>query len=55
MTLELRVVNILGFFIESVSTGSIDGRIAHHPGLVNSSAPTLTHQSAFLRTAVLVR
>jgi hypothetical protein len=54
-TLDLRIVNMIGFFIETVQSDRVIGRITYHPGLLNSGASTVTLQSAFLRTALLVR
>jgi Flp pilus assembly protein TadG len=55
-TLDIHIVNIVGFFIEEPpSANEIVGRIAHLPGFLNSNRPTLLHDSAFLRTALLVR
>jgi hypothetical protein len=54
-TLDLRIVNMIGFFIETVLADRVVGRITYHPGLLNGGASTVTLQSAFLRTALLVR
>jgi hypothetical protein len=54
-TLDLRMVNVIGFFIESTTTSSIVGRVSYHPGLTNQSLPGLAFPSTFLRTAMLIR
>jgi Flp pilus assembly protein TadG len=54
-TLELRVVNFIGFFIETVQSDRVIGRITLHSGVWNTTTPNITLQSAFLRTALLVR
>ena len=55
LTLEAADLNTVGFFIESVQTTQIVGRISLYPGLFNSSAPGLAFPSTFLRTAMLSR
>ena len=54
-TLDLRIVNILGFFIENATTTSIVGRISYYPGLTNQNLPGLAFPSTFLRTSMLMR
>jgi hypothetical protein len=49
------VVNIVGFFIESVAGGVITGRVARYPGLVWPDNPTVPLLSSFLPAITLVR
>ncbi len=54
-TPEIRIVNFVGYFVEAPTSNQVNGRFAYHPGLINSTAPSLLHASAYLRTAILVR
>jgi hypothetical protein len=55
MTLDLRIANVIGFFIESTTTTSIVGRITYYPGLRDQNLPGLAFPSTFLRTSMLIR
>lgn len=52
---RVRVRNVVGFFIESVSGTSATGRITRHPGQIDPTAITLYDASSFLRAALLVQ
>jgi hypothetical protein len=52
---EIRVVNVLGFFVEEYPGATIVGRFAPYPGQFNHNLSSLLSESAFLRTAMLVR
>jgi hypothetical protein len=51
----VKVVNIVGLFIEDVAGGVITGRLARYPGRVWTDSPTLTSLSSFLPAITLVR
>lgn len=51
----VKVVNIVGFFIQNVAGGVITGRLARYPGRVWMDSPTLTSLSSFLPAITLVR
>jgi hypothetical protein len=51
---QIRVRNIVGFFIESVTGNEATGRIVRHPGQFNPAAITLFDASSFLRASLLV-
>jgi hypothetical protein len=51
----VKVVNIVGFFIQDVAGGVITGRLARYPGRVWADSPTLTSLSSFLPAITLVR
>jgi hypothetical protein len=51
---SIRINNIVGFFIESVSGNDVTGRITAHPGIRRATALTLVDASSFLRAALLV-
>jgi Flp pilus assembly protein TadG len=51
----VKVVNIVGFFIQGVAGGVITGRLARYPGRVWADSPTLTSLSSFLPAITLVR
>jgi hypothetical protein len=57
-TLNLRIVNVIGFFIDEVVGGpdpEIRGHVTWYPGLINANAPSIAYTATFLRTAVLMR
>jgi hypothetical protein len=51
----VKVSNIVGFFVASVSGNNATGRIVRHPGLINSTAPLLSDAASFLRATLLVQ
>jgi hypothetical protein len=51
---QIRVRNIVGFFVESVTGNEATGRITRHPGQFNPAAITLFDASSFLRASLLV-
>jgi hypothetical protein len=51
----VKVVNIVGFFIESVSGSQITGHVTKYPGLVWPTNPTVPSLSSFLPAITLVR
>jgi hypothetical protein len=55
LTLDLRIVNVVGFFIENTTTTSIVGRVSFYPGLTDHNLPGLAFPSTFLRTSMLIR
>ena len=52
---RVRMVNVIGFFIESVTATQVVGRIAYYPGLMKRGSTAIPYPSAFLRTALLTR
>ena len=54
--MTVRVVAILGFFVESVSAkGDVTGYLATKPDLKVSNGPGVNAGAAFLKTVQLVR
>ena len=51
----VRVMNIVGIFVESVKGGDIVGRLTYYPGLYDPNAEIPDDNWGFLRSAVLVR
>jgi hypothetical protein len=51
---SIRVANIIGFFIDSVSGTSVTGHITSHPGVRRTGITGLTDASSFLRATLLV-
>jgi Flp pilus assembly protein TadG len=51
----IRVANIIGVFVVSVSGTDATGRIVRHPGLINAAAPLLSDAASFLRATLLVQ
>jgi hypothetical protein len=51
----VRIANIFGFFVVSVSGSTATGRIVRHPGLINADAPLLSDAASFLRATLLVQ
>jgi hypothetical protein len=54
-TPQIRIVNFVGFFIDSVLADGIQGYLSLYPGSVHTGFPTVAYQWALLRTAVLTR
>ncbi len=57
-TLNIKIVNVIGFFIDQVLTGAtpeIRGFVTWYPGLINQDAPSIAYTATFLRSAVLMR
>jgi hypothetical protein len=52
---EIKVVNFVGFFIDRVTGGSIEGHLTTAPGRVVMDKPMVGYDSAFLRTPFLSR
>ena len=51
----VRVTNIIGFFVESMSGGDVNGRVLMYPGEFVQGAPNLGTGSSFLQFIQLVR
>jgi hypothetical protein len=51
----VRVTNIIGFFVESMSGGDVTGRVVMYPGAFFQGAPDLGSGSSFLQVIQLVR
>jgi len=51
----IRVVNILGFFVDGMSGNDVVGHLASYPGEFVLNAPTVGGGAAFLKTIQLVR
>jgi hypothetical protein len=51
----IRVTNIIGFFVESMSSGDIYGRVMRYPGEFFTGASNLGSGSSFLQVIQLVR
>jgi Flp pilus assembly protein TadG len=51
----VRVTNIIGFFVESMSGGDVTGRVVMYPGEFVAGAPNLGSGSSFLQVIQLVR
>ncbi len=54
-TPSISIVNIVGFFISSVTETSIVGHLSTYPGQVVPEAPAVGYISSFLRSVVLLR
>jgi Flp pilus assembly protein TadG len=54
-TPTIRIVNIVGFYINSVTSTSITGYLMSYPGDIDSSKSQVGYRSSFLRSAVLIR
>jgi hypothetical protein len=52
---QIRITNIIGFFIEEMQGNDVMGVFVNYPGLLRPGGGTLTPPSAFLRTVALVR
>ena len=53
--LTIQVVNILGFFIDSVQANNVHGYLMSAAGIFSNGNGSLNNQSAFLKNIVLVR
>jgi hypothetical protein len=51
----VRVVNLVGFFIDLVGGNSIIGNIARYPGVISADYPSVIPTASFLPTVTLVR
>ena len=51
----VRVTNIVGFFVESMSGGDVTGRVLRYPGDFVQGSPDLGNGSSFLQVIQLVR
>ena len=51
----VRVVNMVGFFVNNVVGNGIIGFIARYPGIISADYPTVTQTASFLPTVTLVR
>jgi hypothetical protein len=51
----IRVTNILGFFVESLSSADVTGRVAMYPGEFVVGPPSLTPGASFLVSIQLIR
>ena len=51
----VRVTNIIGFFVESMSGGDVTGRVVMYPGEFVQGKPNLGNGSSFLQVIQLVR
>ena len=52
----VRIVNMLGFFLDAtVGVAAVSGYLTAYPGLVSTTAPTVSTQSSFLKAVTLVR
>jgi Flp pilus assembly protein TadG len=54
-TPQIRIVNFVGFFIDTVAADGIEGYLSLYPGEVDTAYPSVAYQWALLRTAVLTR
>jgi hypothetical protein len=52
---ELRIVNLLGFFIKHMNGADIEGAITTIPGTFETSRPGMAREAAFVKTLALVR
>jgi hypothetical protein len=52
---QVRIVNFVGFFIESASATEIRGHLSAIPGIADTAHPNIAYQWALMRTAVLTR
>lgn len=53
--IEVRIVNILGLFIEGLQGNDVIGYLTHYPALVAEGGTEIVEEAAFARTIVLVR
>jgi hypothetical protein len=51
----ITLVNMVGFFLESVAGSQVTGFLARHPGLFAPTEPTVVRASSFLGAATLIR
>ena len=52
---ELRIANIIGFFINSINGNEVSGYIATLPGLFDPSAGTVPAENSFIKIVQLIR
>ena len=52
--IDIEIVNIMGFWLEGMQGNDVVGYITHYPALASGSS-SVSEESAFLRTVVLVR
>ena len=52
--IDIDIVNVMGFWLEGMQGNDVVGYITHYPALASGSS-TVSEESAFLRTVVLVR
>ncbi len=53
--IDIRIANILGFFVENMQGNTVVGRIMIIPGLLSGGGGAVSEASAFSRTTVLIR
>jgi Flp pilus assembly protein TadG len=54
-TPQIRIVNFVGFFIDTIEADGVQGYLSLYPGSITTGHPTVAYQWALLRTAVLTR
>ena len=52
---ELRIANIIGFFLNGINGGEVSGYIATLPGLFDEGKGTVAPESAFIKLVQLIR
>jgi hypothetical protein len=52
---DVKIVNILGFFVDSVSHGSVTGYLINKTGSYNAGAPGVAGPTSFLKKVMLIR
>ncbi len=52
---QIRITNILGFFLEGMQGNDVMGRLASYPGMLRPGTGQLNPNSAFLRSVILIR
>jgi hypothetical protein len=51
----VKIVNILGFFVDSYSNGTVTGYLINKKGSYNPGAPGVTSPASFLTQIILIR
>jgi Flp pilus assembly protein TadG len=51
----VKIVNILGFFVDSYSNGTVTGYLINKKGSYNPGAPGVAGPTSFLKTVILIR
>jgi hypothetical protein len=51
----VKIVNILGFFVDSYSDGTVTGYLINKKGSYNPGAPGVAGPTSFLKTVILIR
>jgi len=51
----IRVVNIIGFFVERMNGNSVRGRVVMYPGEFVTGTPSVTNSESFLQVIQLIR